>query len=177
MPISLSEHPPAPDEYAPHQRHYIELAGVPVLDDLRRQSGVVERVLLGVGEERAGYRYGPRKWSIREVAGHLSDAERVYGYRALAIARNDPNPLPKYDPDGYVAAADFDSRTLEDLVREFLALRRSTIAFFENLPEEAWSRRGVMGGNPLSVRALAFIAAGHVARHLNVLHERYGISV
>jgi hypothetical protein len=163
------------DEYAPHHRRYIDLVSGPVLEVLRAQRAVISRLPDVVSEERAGYRYAEGKWSIREVVGHLSDAERVYGYRALALARGDANPLPKYDPDGYVAAADFDARTVASLADEFLALRESTLRFFDNLPAVAWSRRGTMGGSPLSVRALAFIAAGHVEQHLNVLRERYGV--
>jgi hypothetical protein len=167
---------PERDEYAPHHSQYIDLVATPVLDSLRDQRAEVRRVLASVSEERAGFRYQPEKWSIREVVGHLSDAERVYGFRAMALARNDANPLPKYDPDGYVAAASFDIRTMPSLIEEFLSVREGTLRFFENLPQEAWSRRGTMGGNPLSVRALAFIAAGHVARHLDVLRARYGVS-
>jgi len=166
---------PERDEHAPHHSQYIDLVATPVLDSLRDQRAEVQRVLASVSEERAGFRYQPEKWSIREVAGHLSDAERVYGFRAMALARNDANPLPKYDPDGYVAAASFDIRTMPSLIEEFLTVREGTLRFFENLPREAWSRRGTMGGNPLSVRALAFIAAGHVARHLDVLRARYGV--
>jgi len=167
---------PASDEYAPHHALYIDLVTAPVLDALRGQPAEVARILATIDEERAGYRYRPGKWSVREVVGHLSDAERVYGFRAMALARNDANPLPKYDPDGYVAAASFDDRTMASLIDEFLAVREATIRFFENLPADAWSRRGLMGGNPLSVRALAFIAVGHVTRHVNVLRERYGIA-
>jgi DinB family protein len=171
----MPERRPQRDEYAPHHSSYIELVSAPVLTALRNQRGEIERLRSSVAEDRAGFRYQPEKWSIREVVGHLSDAERVYGYRAMALARNDGNPLPKYDPDGYVAAALFDARTMGSLIDEFLAVREGTIQFFENLPSEAWSRRGTMGGNPLSVRALAFIAVGHVARHLNVLRERYAV--
>jgi hypothetical protein len=167
---------PGDDEYAPHHRRYIDLVSGPVLDVLSAQREVLARLPEVIAEDRAGYRYQPGKWSIREVIGHLGDAERVYGYRALALARGDASPLPKYDPDAYVAAADFDARTVSSLCEELLALRESTLGFFRNLPDEAWSRRGTMGGNPLSVRALAFIAAGHVEQHLDVLHERYGVA-
>src|SRR5947209_11958722 len=103
----------------------------------------------------------------------MADAERVYGYRALAFARGDSGAMPKYDPDGYVAAAGFDGRTMTSLVRELVTTRDGTLQLFENLPHEAWGRGGTLGGNFLSVRALAFIAAGHWQRHLNVLRDRY----
>jgi hypothetical protein len=147
----------------------------PVMEVLRRQRQEMEPVLLAIDEKDGGYRYAPEKWTVREAIGHLSDAERVYGYRALIFARGHAIDAPKYDPDGYVATAGFDSRSIASLVAELVALRESTIAFFENLPVEAWTRVGTMGGQPLSVRALAFIAAGHVERHLSVLRERYGV--
>jgi len=166
---------PQSHEHAPHHVHYLELVEAPVLETLRRQRRELEPLLLGIDEQRGGYRYAPAKWTVREAIGHLSDAERVYGYRALIFARGHAIDAPKYDPDGYVAASGFDGRTIASLVAELLALRESTIAFFENLPVEAWTRTGTMGGQPLSVRALAFIAAGHVQRHVNVLRERYGV--
>lgn len=175
MPDPLPDQRPQSDEHAPHQQHYIDLVTGPVLDALRRQRGEIEELLLAIPEDRAGHRYEAGKWTIREVAGHLSDTERVYGYRALALARGDAAPLPKFDPDGYVAAAGFGTRSMASLVTEFLAVRDSTIRFFESLPSEAWSRKGTLGVNPLSVRALAFIAVGHVEQHRHVLHERYGV--
>jgi hypothetical protein len=105
----------------------------------------------------------------------MADAERIYDYRALAFARGDRGTMPKYDPDGYVAAAGFDGRTMTSLVRELVVTRDSTLQLFENLPAEAWGLGGTLGGNFLSVRALAFIAAGHWQRHLNVLHDRYDL--
>ena len=166
---------PDADEHAPHQRRYIDAVEGPILDTLRAQRGEVERVLLAIQEQDAGYRYAVKKWTIREVIGHLSDAERVYGYRALAISRGDTS-LPKYDPDVYVAASNYDARTVRSLVDEFLAVRESTLQLFENLPAEAWSQRAILGTNPLSVRALAWIAAGHVRQHLDVLHDRYSVA-
>jgi len=166
---------PGPDQFAPHQRRYIDAVEGPILDTLRAQRGEVERVLLAIPESGAGYRYAEKKWTIREAIGHLSDAERVYGYRALAISRGDTT-LPKYDPDAYVEASGYDERSVASLVAEFLAVRESTLQLFANLPLEAWSRRATLGTNPLSVRALAWIAAGHVRQHLDVLHDRYGVA-
>jgi DinB superfamily len=167
---------PESQEHSPHHHHYIELVPEgPVLETLRRQRDDVERILLAIDEERLGYRYAPGKWTVREVVGHMADAERIYDYRALAFARGDAGAMPKYDPDGYVAAAGFDNRTMTSLVRELVATRDATLQLFENLPHEAWERGGTLGGNFLSVRALAFIAAGHWQRHLNVLHDRYGL--
>ena len=166
---------PETDEFAIHQRRYVDAVEGPILDTLRAQRGELERVLLAIPESQAGHRYAEDKWTVREVIGHLSDAERVYGYRALAISRGDAT-LPKYDPDAYVAASGYDARTIASLVAEFLAVRESTLQLFANLPSEAWSRKATLGTNPLSVRALAWIAAGHVRQHLDVLHDRYGVA-
>ena len=167
---------PAPDEYAPHHETYIALVALPVMDTLRAQRAEVLRLADVVTEEGAGFRYAEGKWTIRECVGHLSDAERIYNFRALAFARNDPAPLPRYDPDAYVEHADFESRTMRQLVDEFLAVREGTLALFGSFAPEVWSRAGTMGGARVTVRGQAWIAAGHVARHLNVLYERYGVA-
>jgi len=170
----MPQTPPLPDEHAPHQRRYIDAVDGPILETLRTQRAEVTRVTGTIDETKGGYRYAAEKWTVREVIGHLSDAERVYGYRALAISRGDTT-VPKYDPDAYVAASNYDARSVASLVEEFLAVRESTLQLFANLPGEAWSRRAILGAHPLSVRALAWIAAGHVRQHLDVLHDRYGI--
>ena len=166
---------PSAEEFAPHQRRYIDAVAGPILETLRAQRDEVRRVLLAIPEAGAGHRYAEKKWTIRECIGHCSDAERVYGYRALAISRGDTT-LPKYDPDAYVEASGYDARTVPSLVEEFLAVRESTLQLFANLPAESWSRKAMLGTNPLSVRALAWIAAGHLRQHLDVLHDRYGVA-
>ena len=168
---------PEAGEYAPHHDKYISLVASPILPTLRAQLHEVRDALLTIPESRGGERYQPNKWTVREVIGHLSDAERIYQYRAVAIARGDTSPLPKYDPDGYVATANFDSRTIESLVGEFVKVREATLALFENLPDEAWPRAAQLGAASVSVRAWAHIAAGHVAQHVKVLRERYGLAV
>jgi hypothetical protein len=166
---------PKPDEYAPHQEMYVSLIEAPVLDVLRAQESRISSLPDLISEERASYRYHEKKWSVREVVGHMTDAERVYQYRALVLARGGDPELRKWDPDGYVAEAGYGSRPIAALADELLQVRKATTLLFENLPEAAWSRGGTLNGKPLSVRALAFIAAGHFQRHLNVLHERYGL--
>jgi hypothetical protein len=106
----------------------------------------------------------------------MADAERVYQYRALVLARNGDPDLKRWDPDGYVAEANFEARPVSDLAAELLQVRKATTVFFAGLPTAAWSRGGTLNGKPLTVRALAFIAAGHFQRHMNVLHERYGVA-
>jgi hypothetical protein len=129
--------------------------------------------LAGVRGEAERFRYAEGKWSIREVVGHVIDAERVFGYRALCIARGETASLPSFDENEYVANASFDHCTLEELLEEFVQVREGHLAFFRHLSKEAWTRSGVANASPVSVRALAFILAGHPRHHLAVLRERY----
>ncbi len=129
--------------------------------------------LEGIAEARGDYRYAPNKWSIKEMVGHLCDTERVFAYRALRIGRGDTTPLPSFDDQAYVAEVRAGDRTLADLAAEWGEVRRATIALFRNLPAEAWHRRGTASDQPISVRALAYVIAGHVRHHLQFLEERY----
>jgi len=173
----MPEQRPEPSEYAPHHERYIALVPSPILPVLRAQKQDVPAALLAIDEVNGGYRYQPNKWTVREVIGHLSDAERVYCSRAEAIARGHTGPLPKYDPDANVAAARYDVRLIADLVIEFIVAREATLALLENLPAQTWGRAAEFGAARVSVRAWAHIAAGHVAQHMNVLRERYGLAV
>jgi hypothetical protein len=127
----------------------------------------------GISEERSLTRYASNKWSIREVLSHITDTERAFVFRALWFARGFDTPLPGFDPDISVPQAEADERSWSSHVEEFAAVRRATVAFFKNLPPSAFDRRGVAGGNPVTVRAIAFISAGHVAHHVKILRERY----
>jgi len=126
-----------------------------------------------VSEERSAYRYAPDKWSIREVVAHMSDTERVFAYRALWFARGFDTPLPGFDQDVAAASAGAHDRSWRSLVGEFRNVRHATLSLFQDLPAAAWSRRGVASNHPITVRALAYVIAGHVAHHLTVLRERY----
>jgi hypothetical protein len=166
---------PDPDEYAPHQESYVSLVDGPVLDVLHTQQTDIAALSSLISEEKASFRYAPDKWSIRQILGHMADAERIYQYRALTLARGGDSELRRWAPDDYAVEANSDARTVRDLVDELLAVRKATIQLFAHLPPAAWSRRGTLSGKPLTVRALAFIAAGHYQRHRNVLRERYGV--
>jgi uncharacterized damage-inducible protein DinB len=144
-----------------------------LLATLATQRDSTAAMLAAIPEAKAGYRYAPEKWSIKEVLGHIADAERVFAYRALRIARADVTPLPGFDENAWIPAAEFDRRTLADLAADLRAVRESTLTLFRGFPDEAWPRLGTASGHPVSARALAWIIAGHERHHLRVLHERY----
>jgi DinB superfamily len=130
-------------------------------------------VLQGISEERSLHRYAQDKWNIRQLWNHVTDTERVFLYRALWFARGFADALPSFEQEPAAAAAGADGVAWARHVEEFRAVRQATVAFFRNLPAEAWSRSGIASGNPVTVRALAFIAAGHADHHASVLRERY----
>jgi DinB superfamily len=129
--------------------------------------------LRGISEERSRHRYAPGKWSIREVLGHINDTERLFVARAFWFARGFDTPLPSFDQNVAVAAAAADERSWNSHVEEFDAVRGATLSFFRNLPGDAWARRGIASDNPFTVRALAYLAAGHVVHHLSIVRNRY----
>ncbi|MEO6525420.1 MAG: DinB family protein [Gemmatimonadaceae bacterium] len=176
MPTSLRARPHS-SEYAPFFHGYI--SAVPegdVVDVLRNAGRELHDAVMAIPEQRGGFRYAEGKWSIREVLGHLIDAERIFSYRALRIARGDATPLPGFEENDYVRAAGSDARTLASLGHELGVVRESTIQLFQSLPADAWVRRGVANGKEISVRAIAYIAAGHPLHHLRILRERYLIA-
>jgi len=130
-------------------------------------------LLRGVSEERSLTRYAPDKWSMRQVVSHINDTERAFVFRALWFARGFDTPLPSFDQNISVRGADADARSWDSHVEEFQAVRVATLMFFRNLSADAWSRRGIASGNPFTVRALAFIAAGHITHHVKILRARY----
>jgi hypothetical protein len=168
---------PQPDEYSPHHEQYVSLITGLILDEFIAGRDRIARLVDAIPEERGDHKYADRKWTIRQIIGHMADAERIHTFRALTFARNDRIELPKWGPDAYAAAANFNERTIRNLVDEQLAVRDASIALFSSLPSEAWSREGTVSGKRLTVRAIAYIAAGHVQRHLNILRERYGVEV
>ena len=171
---SIAPARPAATEYAPYYEKYISLVPAgDVVEALRRQGADTLALLSSITEEKAGTRYEPGKWSIKELVGHIIDSERVFAYRALRFARGDSTPLAGFDQDPYVRAANFDARTLPDLADEFEQVRGATLHLFRHLDEAAWQRRGTANDNEMSVRALAYAVAGHEAHHIGLLRERY----
>lgn len=167
---------PEADEFSPYYAEYI--GRVPEPDPVAALAAEAEstrKLLGGVAEKDAGFRYAPDKWSVKEVVGHLCDVERVMSYRALCIARGDTTPLPGFDENAYVPAADFGRRRLADLVSEFSDVRRATLALFRSFSADDWRRKGNANGHPISVRALGYILPGHERHHVMVLRDRYGL--
>lgn len=165
---------PETTEYAPYYGKYIVL--VPkedVVATLSRQLDETLSTLRGLSETQADSRYAPGKWSIKELVGHMIDAERIFAYRALSFARHDQAPLPGFEQDDYVRAANFDNRQLSDLTDEFEHVRRANLHMFRSLDDEAWLRRGTASDNEISVRALVYIMAGHETHHMQILRTRY----
>ena len=165
---------PLPGEYAPYYDRYISLVqGQDILGAFDEQRRQMLLLLSSRSEEDGNFRYAPDKWSLKEMLGHLNDTERILAYRALRIARNDQTPIEGFEQDDYVRNAPFARRPLEDLIEDYIAVRRSTVSLFRNLDEEAWTRRGTANKNEITVRALAYIIAGHELHHRRILEEKY----
>ncbi|MES3034887.1 MAG: DinB family protein [Gemmatimonadota bacterium] len=167
---------PRPGTYGAYYQKYIDL--VPD-GDLRRLLPVIFdanfRALRTITADQERHRYASGKWSIRESVGHMADTERVMSYRAMRVARGDQTPLPSFDENQFVSVARYDDIPLEQILGELMAVHAATILLFENMADEAWDRAGTASNFPISVRALAYIIAGHELHHMNILRERYGV--
>jgi hypothetical protein len=165
---------PQPGENAPYYDRYISLVPgndvLAALDEQRRQTLLL---LSGLAEADGGLRYAPEKWSLKEVIGHLNDTERIMSYRALRISRGDATPIEGYEQDDYVRNSPFARRPLADLIEDYIAVRRATVSLFRNLDEVAWTRRGVANKCEVTVRALAYIIAGHELHHRKMIEDKY----
>jgi hypothetical protein len=167
---------PPDTEYAPFFAGYVSLVPEPdVLAVLEAQPAELAGLSSSVQGGRESFRYAEGKWTIREVFGHLIDAERVFGYRAFCISRGEQAPLPAFEENEYIRNSHYDRQPLGDLVSEFAALRGTNLAFLRRLEDKEWERLGTSNKNPASVRALAFVMAGHVRHHVAVLRDRYGV--
>ena len=165
---------PAAGEFLPYYGAYIDqVRDGDIVDIMSQQLPDMISLIKSIPEADGDKRYAPDKWSIREVIGHVIDGERIFSYRALRFARADATPVPGFDENSYVTNAPFSQVSLADLASELEHLRRATVHFFSNLGEEAWSRRGTANGAQISVRALAYILAGHELHHAKVIRTRY----
>ncbi|MEP7284943.1 MAG: DinB family protein [Chloroflexota bacterium] len=165
---------PAESEYVPFYGGYVQL--VPdgdIFGHLTEQIDTLKTLLSPLSAEQANFRFGPDEWSIKEVVGHINDAERIFSYRALRISRNDQTPLPGFDQNNYVREANFGDWTLADLLQEFELLRRANLLAFNRLSPDISLRSGTAGNGMVSVRALLYIMVGHVAHHMESLHTNY----
>ena len=165
---------PQQTEYDPY---YLPIIGLvpdqPVLQVLEEQRHEIMGFLGSLDKATADYRYGPEKWSVKEVLGHVLDTERIFGARALCFARGEKTPLPPFEQDEYVKSAGFDKRALSSLSKEFEAVRRSSECLLLPADPGIISRGGVANEVHMTVRAVAYIVAGHAAHHLAVIRERY----
>ena len=168
---------PSSSEYADFYKSYIaRVPDGPLLEFLAKQLGEYRQLLTGVSDAAATAAPEPGKWSAKQVLGHICDGERVMTYRALRFARGDQNELHGFEQDDYVLEAQSNARSLEDLLTEFESIRKASIALFGSLPSEAETREGIANGNPVTVRALAYIVAGHAQHHLEQFKSRFGRS-
>jgi hypothetical protein len=165
---------PARTEAAEYYFRYIDqVAPGDIVATLERQAAETSTLLQSITEEQSLHRYAPDKWTIREVLSHINDSERVFAFRALWFARGFDSPLPSYDQEIAMAGAHANGRSWSSHVEDFRAVRAATLTLFQDLAPEVWDRQGMASGNSFTVRALAYIAAGHVTHHLNILNERY----
>jgi hypothetical protein len=170
----MTQKRPLKGDYAVYYERYVDL--VPAgdfLEILTEQHRNTTKMLEPLTEQQAEFRYAPGKWSIKEIVGHISDAERIFSYRLLRIARGDQTPLASFEQDSYIGTGNFSARTLSGLLDEFSGVRRATITLIRSLDAAAWLRRGVASQNEISALALAFIIAGHERHHSIILQERY----
>ncbi len=170
----MTQKRPQSRDYAPSYASYVmQVPDGDFLESLESQWRDMKTLLEPLTDTQADFRYAPHKWSIKEVLGHINDAERIFSYRILRIARGDETPLPGFEQDDYIKTANSSSRTLSSLLEEFTAIRRATIGLIRSLDDSSWLRRGTASGNPVTALAQAFITLGHALHHQRILAERY----
>ena len=146
-----------------------------VVAAMRTQTEATLSLFRAIGEERSSFRYAEGKWSIREIVGHLADAERVFGYRAMCVARGEQQSLPGFDENEYQRLSDYDRWSLEDSLAQWEMLRRANLLMLSNLAPEAWKREGTANGTAVTPERIARVMVGHERHHLGVLRDRYGV--
>lgn len=167
---------PSEKDYSPHFKSYVDqIKTDDILNVLEVQLNTASKLFSDIPEEKGNYAYAKGKWSIKEVLGHVIDSERVFAYRALCIARGEKQSLPGFEQDDYVEEADFNKRTLSNLIEEFSLVRKSNLVLFKTFLEKDLNKRGVASENEVTVRAILFIIAGHGMHHINILKDKYGV--
>jgi uncharacterized damage-inducible protein DinB len=164
---------PQPDEYSAFAARYVDLVGNgPIIEILEYQQQMTYNFFLRIDPGKAAYAYAEGKWTVKQIVGHIADTERVFAYRALAFSR-EAIELPGFDQDVYMEKATFNTRSLEDLANEYNTVRESTLYLLRSFTAEQTTQKGIASGNPVSVRALAYMIAGHEMHHIKILKERY----
>lgn len=165
---------PEKTEYDPYYETYVSLVpGGDLLGVLEGQPAELRSIFAGMPEEKGGFAYADGKWTIKELLGHLTDGERMFMYRIFRISRGDTTPIEGFEQDGYIENGRFNQRSFDDLIEEFALLRSANMIFFNTLADVAWLRMGTANNCEITVRALAYIMAGHIRHHINVLKSRY----
>jgi hypothetical protein len=165
---------PETNEFAPYYNNYVSVVEDDnVLAMLDEQSAELRAIFLQVPEEKGAFAYEPGKWTIKEVLSHLIDGERMFAYRVLRISRGDETPIEGFEQDDYIENSNANNRPFAELLEEFDLQRRSNMILLNNISEADSKRTGTASGKPISVRALAYIMAGHVRHHVNILKDRY----
>ncbi len=165
---------PDPKEYSEYYHKYVgQVPKGDILDILDRQADLLGRFFAEISEEKSRYRYEKNKWSIKEVVGHLLDVERVFAYRAFRFSRGDRTELSGFDENSYVPNGNYDAHDLTELVEEFYLLRKATVSMFRGFDKKMWGLSGRANGADMSVRAVAWILAGHLIHHMKVIQSRY----
>ncbi|MBM3807144.1 MAG: DinB family protein [Acidimicrobiia bacterium] len=166
---------PQPAEFAQFYAGYISKVPDSGPAGLMKDQIAAFARLKALPEDKGNYAYADGKWTVKEVIGHLADAERVFSYRLTRIARGDQTPLAGFDENAWAKSAPHGRRKLADVVDEMMAIRRSTLALVGSLDETSIGNTGVANNNPVSARAICWILAGHTRHHLDILAERYGV--
>lgn len=165
---------PQPDDYAPYFGRYIGLVGEgPIVEILEHLQQTSYDFFMQLDPGKASYAYADGKWTVKQVLGHICDTERVFAYRMLTFSRQPGAELPGFDQDVFMERSYFNERTLEDLAEEFRTIRQSTLYLLKSITDEQSKQKGIASGNPVSVRALAYMIAGHEMHHIDILKERY----
>ena len=174
MPSTITLERPKPGEYAPFYDRYVSLIpGNDILGTLATQLPKTVALLAARSESDGDLRYAPDKWTVKEMFGHVIDTERIMSYRVLRFARNDSTPIEGYEQDDYIRNGPFSDLRLADLVEEFKIVRAATLSLLRGLRASDWTRCGIANQNEISVRALAYVIAGHELHHRHILEERY----
>ncbi len=173
MSADLARRPDASSMPQFYSRYVEAVPDGDILETLQRQGAETQAFLGALDAAQASHRYAPGKWTVKQIVGHLADGERVFAYRALSFARRDATELPGFEEDDWAAANSCEQRSLQAVLAELFAVRQATLALFRGLEDDAWDRLGTANGRRISVRALAWMMAGHELHHLRVLRERY----